>query len=425
MTLLGAVGHLHHTNTPGPLATAIAPRAFLTAAHLAFGPGDVFILGGREFPILERTNLPGSDLALGRVGEDLAAWVPLYERDDELHRPVLVLGKGRWKGEPVSLGGRLRGWQYADSGAPGIRWGTNLVARLIDISEATPDGLSGFFLAADFDRDAGDHEVHATFGDSGGPVFIDDCGTWKLAAVLSSVDGPFRRTAPQTGEETPFLAALFDARDLYFEGEDGVFERVPDPGMDQPTAWYAARIGPRRADVAALAGLPAVRGLPRPPDVFAFREGDGPLRVSLAGIELVGVPEAGLECVESRSRGGAPVELEGLEMVFGLATNPGGADSARFVMRVGDDASAWGTVYVTSPIAPTSGPRLMRDAAGTAVGSWPIDASGTPRAEVADSVGGPWELQEREAVRMGNRWWVADDAAPSRSERFYRLRYDP
>ncbi len=427
--LLQAVGHLHHTNTPGPLATAIAPRAFLTAAHLAFGPGDRFILGGVDYPILERANLPGSDLALGRVGADLPAFVPLYERDDEPHRRVLVLGNGRWKGEPVVIDGELRGWMHAETGPPGIRWGTNLVSGLLDLSESNSDGLSGFFLAADFDRDAGDHEAHVTFGDSGGPVFIEDCGSWKLAAVLSSVDGPFRRTSPDLGEETPFLAALFDAGGLYFQAADERFEWVPDTGVDQPTAWYAARIGPRRAEVSELAGLPPVRVLPRPPDVFAYREGDGPVRVPLGGIQVPGAPEATVVCVESSSRGGVPVELRASDLVLGpaIATTRVAApvDSARFVMRAGEGASTWGSVYVAEPIPAASGARLLFDPAGAAVGSWPIDASGTPLAEVAESADGPWEPLGRETARHGDRWWVADDRASSRALRFYRLRYGP
>lgn len=425
--LLQTIGHLHDTNTPGSLATVIAPRAFLTASHLAFGPGDRFILNGRDYRILERTNLPGSDLAVGRVDSDFPRVAPLYERDDERHRPVVVFGNGRWKGEPVVLNGEMKGWKYAESGVPGIRWGTNLVSRLVDLAEATPDGLSGFFLAADFDRDAGGHEVHATYGDSGGPVFIDDCGVWKLAAVLSSVDGPFRLTAEGSSQEEAFLAALWDVGGTYVPSDTGGYRRVDDESVDLPTAWYASRISPRWTEIRSLAGLPVVPSMARPADVVVTRATNGPTVVSLAGVTVPGAPQAVLQCAEDLSRGKAPVQLSGFDLSMGFQANSPRTDSVRFVLRSGRDgeASTWGAVYVVEAVPARSRPQMQFDPAGTAVGSWPIERVGQPVAEVAADTGGDWEALGRPVVGAEGRWWLVDDRASMHAKRFYRLRYDP
>lgn len=425
--LLQFIGHLHDTNTPGSLGTVIAPRAFMTAAHLAFGPGDRFILNGRDYPILERTNLPGSDLVVGRVDSDFPHVAPLYERDDERHRPVLVFGKGRWKGQAVEVDGELKGWRYAESGVPGIRWGTNLVSRLVDLAEATPDGLSGFFLAADFDRDAGGHEAHATLGDSGGPVFIEDCGVWKLAAVLSSVDGPFRLTAEGSSQEEAFLAALWDAGGTYVPSDTGGYRRVDDESVDLPTAWYASRIAPRWTEVRSLAGLSEVPAMARPADVVVTRAKDGPTVVSLEGVTVPGAPQAVLQCAEDFSRGKVPVRLSGFELSIGLQANSPRTDSVRFVMRSGRDgeASTWGTVYVMEAVPAGSGPQVQFDPAGTAIGSWPIERGGRPVAEVAADASGGWEALGRPVVGHEGRWWLVDDRAAMHTRRFYRLRYEP
>jgi len=61
------------------------------------------------------------------------------------------------------------------------RWGTNDVTSTgIDTDTY---GTTSYF-ATTWDRNAGDNECQATSGDSGGTVFVNDAGTWKLAGVM-------------------------------------------------------------------------------------------------------------------------------------------------------------------------------------------------------------------------------------------------
>ena len=75
-------------------------------------------------------------------------------------------------------------------------------------------------------------------GDSGGAVFINNAGTWKLAGINLGVDGPWSYTG-QNG--TGFSADIFDARTLYIGG-DGHWTQVPDGTDPIPASSYATRV---------------------------------------------------------------------------------------------------------------------------------------------------------------------------------------
>lgn len=226
--------------------------------------------------MVARTNLPESDLAVGTVDADFPAYAALYERDDEVRRTSLVFGKGRWKGEEVRVDADLRGWRQADSGPPGILLGTNVLTRVLTVTNAAAGLPLGDYLVADFDRTGGDDEAFFTVGDSGGPVFVRDCGDWKLAGIASAIDGPFQRTADAA--EVPFLAALFDTGGLFVPSGSSPPELIPQRTRDQPASWYACRILPKLPILRALAGLPQPVTPIRPTDlvVVLAHGGSGP-----------------------------------------------------------------------------------------------------------------------------------------------------
>lgn len=406
------VGELQTSAAPGFLGTPIGPRHFLTAAHIEFVVGEPFFFQGRTYTITSRTNLPDSDLALAAVDSDFPQYSELYERDDEVRRPVVVFGKGRWKGEPVVVDGVLKGWRYAESGVGGIRWGTNVIDRVVTSTNAEPGELTGSFLSADFDREGGDDEVHFTYGDSGSPVFIEDCGVWKLAGIASAVEGPFRPTGATN--VVPFLAALFDVGGLTLVPEDEPPVEFPIRSEPQPTAWYAAQVSAKIDVLRALAGLPIPEPAAVPADVFA------PL--SPLGTASVPLSISGLECVEDRSQAGAEVTWDGTTARYAAVRPRPEVDAFRFVVATEGARSTWASVYIVDLSSVGSSPVIRFCPDGTPVVLWPVGNPGTVAGiEVSATATGPWKPSAVVPQVIEGTAIHADPEGREQPGRFYRL----
>ena len=119
----------------------------------------------------------------------------------------MVIGRGTQRGVEVRVGGALKGWQWgADDRA--WNWGENVVSGLADYAASNDRQLLYF----DFDRDTGPNECSLSLGDSGGAVFIQSNGVWKLAGINYGVNSPWRYDA----NGTDFNASIFDAGGLYY-----------------------------------------------------------------------------------------------------------------------------------------------------------------------------------------------------------------
>ena len=84
----------------------------------------------------------------------------------------------------------------------------------------------------------GTNESHLNGFDSGGGLFIESGGVWKLAGVNFGVDGRYKVNE----SDTPFRATVFDKGGLYEEGPENVFTLSLDTLADQPGASYSTRI---------------------------------------------------------------------------------------------------------------------------------------------------------------------------------------
>jgi hypothetical protein len=91
-------------------------------------------------------------------------------------------------------------------------------------------------LRCTFDAGGGSNECALSDGDSGGGLFVEDGGVWKLAGINYEVDGPFSNAV----DGTMFSASLLDARGLYQEVA-GVWQLVSGP-QPHPSAFYSTRI---------------------------------------------------------------------------------------------------------------------------------------------------------------------------------------
>jgi hypothetical protein len=158
---------------------------------------------------------------------------------------LLVIGRGTQRGEPLRLtnanGVTLKGWYWGFADAV-QRWGENRVESIVDgnaLASLPGEPVSdvGELLRASFDAVGESNEAHLSAGDSGGPVFIQEGGTWKLAGVNYGVDGAYNTTTNGAG----FPAAVFDEGGLYV-GEEDDWELRPVLSTNTPGGFYATRI---------------------------------------------------------------------------------------------------------------------------------------------------------------------------------------
>lgn len=219
----------------GFAATPIAANLFITARHVGGSVGDDFVLNGVAYRAVERYADQLSDLSIWRVCPAFPSFAPLYETADEVGRECMVFGRGLGRGEPVEVGGGIQGWKWAATGGV-LRWGRNRISGV-----TTLEG-SGPMVVFTFDASGVEEEAGWASGDSGGALFLNDAGVWRLAGVASAVDSPFRLTA----DGASFNATLTDQAGLYrFDGT--AWTLVPRRRFPQPTQSYATRISSRLA----------------------------------------------------------------------------------------------------------------------------------------------------------------------------------
>ncbi len=219
--------------------TPVSPRHFITARHIGGAIGNRFLFRGVEHVTTGVTN-NGTDLNVWQVSPEFSSHALLYEGESPAGQAVVIFGRGTRRGDAIVVNGQLKGWGWG--AADGVlRWGENVVA-----------GRMGNLLRFTFDRAAGSNEVHLSSGDSGGGVFVNDRGVWKLAAINYAVEGPWKYAT----NGVPFQAALLDKGGLY---RGSTIQ--PDTEADSPSSFYATPIAP------SVEWLSSVINLPRPKPV--------------------------------------------------------------------------------------------------------------------------------------------------------------
>ena len=214
------------------LGTPISPDSFITAQHVS-GASLVFVFNGVTHNLIEGRNDPYSDLTIWKVDGVFSSFAPLYTGSDETGQRLVVIGRGTQRGAAVIKNGTPRGWLWG--GGDGVqRWGENIVTDIIN------GGPVNQYVYAVFDASGPPNEAHLSSGDSGGAVFIKDGAFWKLAGISYAVDGPFFETS--LGGNS-FNAALYDARDYYYEDAQAPsgFSLIAG-ALSVPSGFYATRI---------------------------------------------------------------------------------------------------------------------------------------------------------------------------------------
>lgn len=240
---LAGSGWQFQGNFGASLGTAIAPSHFVTAKHFGIPGSNHFVYQGTTYDVIGTTiDDPNSDLRIWQVNGTFSEFAPLYTGRDEVGKPLVVFGKGMQRSDAqVTVSGSSKGWEFA-AGTHAQRWGTNDVTRVVNGGDEIGEALAFEFNA----RPGGAaNEAHLAGGDSGGGVFIQEGGVWKLAAVNLSIDGPYKLTQADT---SGFHAALFDRSGLLQNTGNDTYEAVSGPASS-----YATRISSNLNFIAANA----------------------------------------------------------------------------------------------------------------------------------------------------------------------------
>ena len=229
----------------GFLGTPISSNLFLTAAHVGGNIGQAFVFQGQSFVTSAVYDDPESDLRLWQVRGEFSRFAPVLTNtiEVEVGKTAVLFGRGTQRGGEVrltnALGSELKGWTWGPADSV-LRWGENVVTRVV--SGDTPPATTGVgdLLLFRFDASGGANEAIFSAGDSAGGAFVWDEGVWKLAGINYGVDGPFGYTA----DGVAFDAAVFD-RGGFYESSGQNFTFIPDTTTNRPSGSYATRVAAR------------------------------------------------------------------------------------------------------------------------------------------------------------------------------------
>lgn len=177
----------------GLTVTYLGEGWVLSAAHV--GEKTVAVDGGVYPPVagsqvvLRHAGDVESDVELFRIDPYPKQLLPLPVRKTAIamSEPVLMVGNGRNRGEPIHWKNQRVHDGYAFGEGKGMRWGTNIVSGAeIDLVAM---GKTTRSIYTDFTPAGTRHEAHATAGDSGGPVFTRAGSRWELAGVIFATNG--------------------------------------------------------------------------------------------------------------------------------------------------------------------------------------------------------------------------------------------
>ena len=222
------------------LGTAIGPHHFLTANHVGEGAAGntQFVFQGTSYTAVERIYVPGTDLAIWRVDGTFSTYAPVYEGTGEVGGGIAVFGRGGPRDSEVRLAdGTPRGW-YGGAYDGLQSWGTNVVSDIIDTNQPGQPQL-GDLLAWTFDQNQGPNECYLSGGDSGGGVFLNDNGVYKLAGINLGIEAYYSFVG---NDSDKFLAAIYDARGLYLGDNNQYDYLAPSLPNPVPSHAYATRV---------------------------------------------------------------------------------------------------------------------------------------------------------------------------------------
>ncbi len=203
--------HVTQRRYNGPSVIYLGAGFALTARHV--GMGEIFLDGEVYEPVTRSQhtilNESGSaaDAMIFELERDQSPpdWplLPIAARPPEPGEDLLLIGFGRGRERVIEVerdGVTRFGFIWTDKAEK--RWGTN---RTTDVGQiAVQRSYSTRAIAFDFDPpdspNTTRYEAQAAVGDSGGAVFVERDGVWKLAGMMISVSS--HRSGAFAGTDT-------------------------------------------------------------------------------------------------------------------------------------------------------------------------------------------------------------------------------
>lgn len=237
------------------MGTPIASQFFLSAKHL----GD---LTGQSITFPDSTTYvttagffdPASDLAIYQIAGTFPSdkIVPMYSGSFTAGQSLYVFGRGAPRtttdviGNAFPSGTEAKGWTWG-TGSNTRSWGTN------NFNQIVSDPTAGPQIAYDFDYNGtGTDEGILSIGDSGGPVFMQEGGIWKLAGINYAVQTPFNTTNSGAG----FNAAIFDKGGLYSLSAPSTWTYTNPTPANQPAFSFSSSVPANSAWIATIVPEP-------------------------------------------------------------------------------------------------------------------------------------------------------------------------
>lgn len=229
------------------LGTPISANHFITAKHIGQPSTTITFSAGANagnYTIVGApANSPNNDFRIWTISGMFLDFAPLYTTNDEVGKNLLVIGRGTQRGaEYIGPNLAVRGWNWG--GADNVqRWGRNSV---------TSTYSGGNYLLSTFSPTSGVDEAMLSDGDSGGAVFIQSAGTWKLAGINYAVSGPFYSNNGTTGSGT--ASAIYNESGLYFSDKNVTFGGPLGSGQG---VFIASRVSTDQAWIASVIPEPS------------------------------------------------------------------------------------------------------------------------------------------------------------------------
>ena len=292
---VGLIGTSNLSGDPAlnNVAWPISAHWALRATHVAGSTGSLtgydIYHGGDAHHVVQAVRVGSTDLTLVRVTQPFTSFSTLYYGNSETSldpltgrkRELLAFGSSNSKKGTVinsvarpGVPSHPNGWNMPNvpvSEKGRVTWGRNQVASVQDV-------LGTQCLYSTFDQptlngvanpdSVGADEAAAYSGDSGGGVFIQQGGIWRLSGIIYAIDGPFFYNQNSTPTGAPYLGAIYDARDLWSDfyidpnkPSLGTERRLITDANPVPAGMYASRISAYRTQIDTITGETAGVGV--------------------------------------------------------------------------------------------------------------------------------------------------------------------